>query len=238
MSRPFRNDLEQYRNAPEPTQPPGLYCTQGKQGIPLINGWLGGTTHPIQQHTSMQSTPWPPSCSLTPTTSIPDPPWATLTRRLQDWPASTCLRPNVLELPRHTHQMSRLLQLCPDTPRYVQTTQKTAWSLLDASGMIWNSSGIPGMPGKPGKVQAFWKTIQNTQYIGLGPPSWFTSTPQYVAHVCYLTTCRALWETSCRATLIQIRRQEWMVQPRGNQTQLNWIELEVHRINWTKPEQT
>ena len=29
-----------------------------------------------------------------------------------------------------------------------------------------------------------------------------------------------------------------MVQPRGNQTQLNQIEPEVHGINWTKLEQT
>ena len=29
-----------------------------------------------------------------------------------------------------------------------------------------------------------------------------------------------------------------MVQPRGTKVQLNWIELEVYRINWTKLEQT
>ena len=119
MSRPFRNHPEQYRNAPELTQPPRLYSTHGKQGIPPTNGQLGGTTHPIQQHTSMQSTPWPPSCSLSPTTSILDLLWAMLTQCLKDWPASMCLRPNVLELPRHAHQMSRLLQLHPVTPRYV-----------------------------------------------------------------------------------------------------------------------
>ena len=52
-------------------------------------------------------------------------------------------------------------QVHPDHP-------KTIWSLPDPSRMIWSSSGTPGMPGKPGKVQLFWKTIQNTQYIGLG----------------------------------------------------------------------
>ena len=57
MSRPFSNHPEQYRNAPELTQPPGLYSTHGKQEIPPTNGQLGVTTHPILQHTSMQSIP-------------------------------------------------------------------------------------------------------------------------------------------------------------------------------------
>ena len=107
-TRPFRTHPEQFRNAPELTQPPGLYSTHGKQGIPPTNGQLGGTTHPIQQHTSMQSTPWPPSYSLTSTTSILDPPWAWPTWCLQGWPASMCLRPNDLETFRHA-------QGCPDS---------------------------------------------------------------------------------------------------------------------------
>ena len=41
------------------------------------------------------------------------------------------------------------------------------------------------------------ETDQITQYIGLGPPSWLTPTPQYVAHVSYLTTCKAPPETPC-----------------------------------------
>ena len=64
-----------------------------------------------------RSVPWPPSYSLTTTTPIHDPLWAMLTQHLQDWPASTCLRPNVLELSRHAYQMSRLFQLCPVTSR-------------------------------------------------------------------------------------------------------------------------
>ena len=55
---------------------------------------------------------------------------------------------------------------------------------------------------------------QVTQYRGLGLPSWLTPTPQYVAHVCYLTTHKALPEMPCRTTLIWIRRPEWMVHPR------------------------
>ena len=113
------------------------------------------------------------------------------TWHLQDWPASTCLRPNVLELPRHAHQTSRLLQLHVLIHPGMSRPPKNCLEPLDPSRMIWSSSGTPGMPGKPGKVWPFWKTIQNTQYIGLGPPSWFTPTPQYVAHVCYLTTHRA-----------------------------------------------
>ena len=78
----------------------------------------GNTTHqwaigwynpPIQQHTSMQSIPWLPSYSLTTTTSILDPPWASATQHLQSWLASTCLIPNVLEPLRHACQTSRLL---------------------------------------------------------------------------------------------------------------------------------
>ena len=107
-----KNHPEQYRNTPELTQPPRLYSTHGKQEIPPTNGWLGGTTHPIPLHTSMQSIPWPPSYSLTTTTSILDLPWASPTWHLQGWPASTCLRPNVLELSRHA-------QGCPDSSSYV-----------------------------------------------------------------------------------------------------------------------
>ena len=57
-----------------------------KRGNTTHQWQLGGTTHPIHQQTSMQSIPWPPSCSLTSTTSIHDPSWARPTQQLQGWP--------------------------------------------------------------------------------------------------------------------------------------------------------
>ena len=59
------------------------------------------------------------------------------------------------------------------------------------------------------------ETDQITQYIKLGPPSWLTPTPQYVAHVSYLTTHKAPPETPCSTPLIRIRRPEWLVLTRG-----------------------
>ena len=122
----------------ELTQPIGPYSTHGKQEIPPTNGWLGGATCPIQLHTPMQSVPWPSSYSLTTTTSIHDLPWAMLTWHLQDWPASTCLRPSVLELSRHaySYQMSRLLQLCPVMSSDVQTSQKPSESTRSSVGPL------------------------------------------------------------------------------------------------------
>ena len=75
-----------------------------------------------------------------------------------------------------------------------------------------------------------WKTpeilmpTRSLQYRGLGQPSWLTPTPGYVVHVSYLTTPKALPETPCRTTLVQIRRPEWMVHTRGWKTP-----------NWTNP---
>ena len=129
MSRPFKNPPEQYRitqtildlswtvqehqillNHPDLTLP------MERQGVPPTNGRLGGTTCPIQQHTSTQRLPWSPSCSLTPTTSILDLLWATPTRHLQGWPASTYLRPNDLDTFRHA-------QGRPDSSNCIQTPQ-------------------------------------------------------------------------------------------------------------------
>ena len=113
MSRLFRNPKnlpEQYRNTPELTQPPRLYSTHGKQDAPPTNGWLGSTTCHIPLHTSMQSIPWPPSYSLTTSTSILDLLRASLIHRLQGWPASMCLRPNDLGPFRHA-------QGCPDSSK-------------------------------------------------------------------------------------------------------------------------
>ena len=103
------------------------------------------------------------------------------TRHLQGWPASTCLRPNDLETFRHA-------QGCPDSSSYTQTPQ-----------------AHPDHLGSPAEVQELLKHLemlklensrdsdanQVTQYRGLGPPSWLTPTPQYVVHVCYLTTHKA-----------------------------------------------
>ena len=186
-----------------------------KQGVPPTNGWLGSTTCPIQQLASTQSIPWPPSCSLTTSTSILDPPWAMPTQHLQGWPASTCLRPNDLETFRHA-------QGCPDSSSYTQTPQVHPDHLR--SLQITHRS-----PTVPAAVQELLKCLemlklensgdsdanQVTQYRGLGPPSWLTPTPRYVAHVCYLTTRKAPPEMPCRTTLIWIRRPEWMVHPRG-----------------------
>ena len=144
----LENRMQNSTGTLELTQPLGPYSTHGKQEIPPTNGWLGGATHPLQLHTSMQSVPWPPSYSLTTTTSILDPPWAMPTGHLQDWPASTCLGPNVLELSRHAYQMSRLFQLCPVTSSviqwcpvmysYIQITQKPSRS-TKSSAEPWNT---------------------------------------------------------------------------------------------------
>ena len=53
---------------------------------------------------------------------------------------------------------SRLLQLHPVMSINAQTTQDPSKAVLDLLECL----------GKPGKVQGFWKTVQNTQYIGLG----------------------------------------------------------------------
>ena len=130
------------------------------------------------------------------------------TRHLQGWPASTCLRPNDLDMFRHT-------QGHPDSSSYTQTPQVH-----------------PDHPGSPDHLQITHRSTtavqellkclemlklensrdsdanQVTQYRGLGPPSWLTPTPGYVVHVCYLTTPKAPPEMPCRTTLIQIRRPE------------------------------
>ena len=59
------------------------------------------------------------------------------------------------------------------------------------------------------------ETVQITQYIGLGPPSWLIPTPRYVAHVSYLTTRKAPPEMPCSTPFVQIRRPEWLILTRG-----------------------
>ena len=123
------------------------------------------------------------------------------TQHLQGWPASTCLTPNDLEMFRHA-------QGCSDSPSYVQPPQACPDHI-----QITHRS--------PTVVQELLECLelkqensrdsdanQVTQYRGLGPPSWFTPTPQYVAHVCYLTTHKAPPEMPCWTTLIWIRRPE------------------------------
>ena len=191
-----------------------------KQVVPPTIGWLGGITHPILPQTSTQSIPWSPSCYLTTSTSILDLLWAMLIRHLQGWPASTCLRPNDLDTFRHA-------QGCPDSSNYIQTPQvwPDHFGSLQITRDHCSSTGTPETSGML-KLENSGDSDANqvTQYRGLGPPSWLTPTPGYVAHVCYLTTPKAPPETPCRTTLIQIRRPEWMVHTRGWKTP-----------NWTNP---
>ena len=147
----------------------------------------------------MQRLPWPPSCSLTTSTSVLDPPWATPTQRLQGWPASMCLRPNDLETFRHA-------QGCPDSPSYVQPPQVrpdhlqiTHRSPADHPQQYRNSWNVWNWKQENSRDS---DAYQVTQYIGLGPPSWLTPTPGYVAHVCYLTTPKAPPETPCKTSFI------------------------------------
>ena len=80
---------------------------------------------------------------------------------------------------------------------------------------ITGSTGTPCCTWKNWKILEILKTIQITQYIGLGLPSWLIPTPQYVAHVSYLTTHKAPPEMPCSTPLIWIRRPEWLVLTRG-----------------------
>ena len=227
MSRPFKNPPEQYRETQTILElswtvqdhqillnHPDLTLPMEWQGVPPTNGRLGGTTCPIQQHTSMQRLPWSPSCSLTPTTSILDPLWATPTRHLQGWPASTCLRPDDLDMFRHAQE-------CPDSSNCIQTPQVRP----DHLGSLQITADQPQQYRNPWndwmlKLENSRNsdTIQIIQYRGLGPPSWLKPTPGYVAHVCYLTTPKAPPETPCRTTLVWIRRLEWMIHTRGWKT--------------------
>ena len=233
---------------PKLTQPPRLYSTHGKQGIPPTNGQLGGTTHPIQQHTSTQSIPWPPRCPLTSTTSIGDPSWARPTRQLQGWPCQYLPKTQWPETIQTRPRTSRLLQLTilahqahPDhlkTAKSMKNHQKQQKPPKAASG----STGTPCYAQKSWKILEILKTDQVTQYIGLGPPSWLTPTPRYVAHVSYLTTHKAPPEMPCSNPLIRIRRPEWMVLTRGWRSQV-FIQItqktKKSSINWKNwPENT
>ena len=130
------------------------------------------------------------------------------TRRLQGWPASTCLRPNDLDMFRHA-------QGCPDSSNYIQTSQvhpdhlRSPWITADQPQITCSSTGTPETLGML-KLENSRDSDANqvTQYRGLGPPSWLTPTPGYVAHVCYLTTPKAPPETPCKTSFIRIRRLE------------------------------
>ena len=206
-----------------------------KQVVPPTIGRLGGTTHPILPQSSTQRLPWSPSCSLTTSTSILDPPWAMLTWHLQGWPASTCLRPNDLDMFRHA-------QGCPDSSNYIQTPQvhsRPPWITTDhcrspqitADQLQITCSSTELLKHLNDGLENSRDSDANqvTQYRGLGLPSWLTPTPGYVAHVCYLTTPKAPPETPCRTTLIRIRRPEWMVYTRG------WKNSKLIQSNLEKP---
>ena len=59
----------------------------------------------------MQRVSWPPSCSLTSTTSIRDPSWARPTRRLQGWPCQHVPKTRWPGTVQTRPRTSRLLQL-------------------------------------------------------------------------------------------------------------------------------
>ena len=186
-----KNLSEQYRNAPELTQPPGPYSTHGKTGC-TTHQWAIGQYLLPHNNNMPQHRVFPDQLAapLTTSTAILDLLWALLTRHLQGWPASTCLRPNDLETFRH-------VQGHPDSPSYVQAPQVHPDHL-----QITHRS--------PAAVQEHLECLEKpklensgdsdanqvTQYIGLGLPSWLTPTPQYVVHVCYFTTCKAPPETT------------------------------------------
>ena len=86
------------------------------------------------------------------------------------------------------------------------------------------------------------ETDQITQYIGLGLPSWLIPTPRYVAHVSYLTTCKAPPEMPCSTPFVRIRRPEWLVLTRGWRFQVS-IQITpktkktiINQKNQNKPE--
>ena len=135
-------------------------------------------------------------------------------QHLQGWPASTCLRPNDLETFRHALRTSRLLPVTPKHLRYIQATSRslqiTCRSPADHPQITHSSTGTPGTCLEMLKLENSGDSDANqvTQYRGLGPPSWLTPTPGYVAHVCYLTTPKAPPEMPCRTTFVRIRRPE------------------------------
>ena len=100
-----------------------LYPWQNRTHHPPMGDWVV-LPAPYHQHTSTQRVSWPPSCSLTSTTSIRDPSWARPTRRLQGWPASTFLRPGDLEPFRHAQGRPDSSSSHSWCTRLVQTTWK------------------------------------------------------------------------------------------------------------------
>ena len=159
----LENRMQNSAGTLELTQPLGPYSTHGKQEIPPTNGWLGGATHPIQLHTSMQSVPWPPSYSLTTTTSILDPPWAMPTwaptgLASQHMPKTkcsgtvqTCL-PDVQTLPVMSSDiqchpvMSSDVQLHPDHSETFQIHQEQCRTLECLENL--EKSGHSGKPSR------------------------------------------------------------------------------------------
>ena len=152
--------------------------------------------------------------------------------------ASACLRPSDLEPFRHaqghlvTYSYDLAHQVRPDHPKTgKQSPSKEGISIGSPRGItnwlnhtqaaettqktILSSTGTPCYAQKTWKRLDILKTIQITQYIGLGLPSWLTPTPRYVAHVSYLTTHKAPPEMPCSTPFIQIRRPEWLVLTRG-----------------------
>ena len=101
--------------------------------------------------------------------------------------------------------------------QHTQTPRNRKNRLADTS----SSTGTPCCTWKTWKILEILKTIQITQYIGLGPPSWLIPTPRYVAHVSYLTTRKAPPETPCSTPLVRTRRPEWLILTRGQRSQVS-----------------
>ena len=214
--RKAKNPPEQYRNAPELTQPPGPYSTHGKTGCTIrpVGDWVQYHPCPIQQHTSTQSIPWPSSCSLTTSTSILDLPWASPTRHLQGWLASTCLRPNDLEMFRHTQGCPDSSQLCPSTPGtsrpppdHLQITHRSSAAVQEPLKHLEKL--------KTGKLRRFWCQPGHPVHRA-GGCHHGSHLPLYMWCM-YVTSPPIRLHQRCPVGLpfIPIRRPEWMVHPRG-----------------------
>ena len=111
---------------------------------------MGGTPAPYHQHTSTQRVSWPPSCSLTSTTSIPDPreldrpgDYGVASKHVPKtrWPGTVQTRPRtsrLLQLPLLVHQAR------PDHLKPLQA-RKTAKSSKNRPGQQQQyKTGTPG----------------------------------------------------------------------------------------------
>ena len=102
------------------------------------------------------------------------------------------------------------------------TIQITNWLTIpkpsEAENCYPGSTGSTGTPcctWKNGKTLEILKNWPDHPVHRAGATIMLIPTPQYVAHVSYLTTHKAPPETPCSTPFIQIRRPEWLVLTRG-----------------------